>query len=262
MRPAARGELLSVVLPAFNEERGIERALTAVALHLANDGRRYEIVVVDDGSTDRTAERVETLARDDARVRLVRSPRNRGKGHAVREGVLASRGDVVVFLDVDLSTPVETLDRIWPCLDDGAHVVVGSRRMSGAEIEVHQGRVREALGDVFRRTTRLLLGIPVTDLTCGFKAFKGPQGRALFRRVTLWDWSFDVEVLVAAVEAGLDVRDVPVRWRDDPDTKVRLTRDLPLAAIGIAKVLVRKARRQYRRPLEVEGTAARESAAT
>ncbi len=256
MTVAVRSEFVSVVLPAFNEERGIERALRAVAAHLAPGGQRYEIVVVDDGSTDRTADRVETLAREDSRVRLVRSLPNRGKGHAVREGVLASRGDVVVFLDVDLSTPVETLDRVWPCLDDGAQVVVGSRRMSGAEIEVHQGRVREALGDVFRRATRRLLGIPVSDLTCGFKAFKGPEGRALFRRVTLWDWSFDVEVLVAAVEAGLDVRDVPVRWRDDPDTKVRLARDLPLAALGIAKVLARKARKRYRRPLEIEGTAA------
>jgi len=247
--------LVSIVLPAFNEERGIERALGAVAAHLAAMGRRYEVIVVDDGSTDRTAELVANVAGADPRVRLVRSARNRGKGHAVREGVLASQGGVVVFLDVDLSTPMDTLDRAWPWLERGAHVVVGSRRMAGSEIEVHQGRLRETLGDTFRRTTRWLLGIPVSDLTCGFKVFRGPEGRALFRRVTLWDWSFDVEVLVAAAEAGLDVRDVPVRWRDDPDTKVRLSRDLPLAALGIVTVLYRKALKRYRRPLEIEGTA-------
>lgn len=252
MTDGERRRLLSVVLPAYNEERAIERALDAVTGHLAAREHCYEIVVVDDGSTDRTAELVSTIAGRDARVRLVRSAHNRGKGHAVREGVLASHGDIVVFLDVDLSTPVDTLDRVWPVLAQGAQVVVGSRRMAGSEIEVHQGRVREMLGDMFRRITRWLLDIPVSDLTCGFKAFTGPEGRALFRRVTLSDWSFDVEVLVAAVEAGLDVRDVPVRWRDDPDTKVRLSRDLPLAARGILAVLARKARRQYRRPLELE----------
>jgi len=248
---ARRSVLVSVVIPAFDEERGIERAIAAVRDYLEPRVEALEIVVVDDGSRDATAERVAAVAAADPRVRLIRSERNYGKGHAVRDGVLASRGQVVAFMDVDLSTPVEMLDRVWPVLDAGAHVVVGSRRMAGATIEVHQSAVRELLGDVFRRTTRWLLGIPVSDLTCGFKAFTGPEGRALFRGLTLWDWSFDVEVLVAAVGAGLVVRDVPVTWRDDPDTKVRLSRDLPRVASSLVRVLVRKARRRYRRPLDL-----------
>ncbi len=257
MTRSTRAGFLSVVLPAYDEEAAIERALTAVREYLDGRVAGYEIVVVDDGSRDATAARVSGAAASDARIRLLRSARNRGKGHAVREGILASRGDAVVFLDVDLSTPIAMLERVWPLLDAGAHVVVGSRRMAGSEIEVHQGALRESLGDVFRRGARRLLGIPVSDLTCGFKVFTGPEGRALFRRVTLTDWSFDVELLVAAVDAGLEVRDVPVRWRNDPDSKVRLARDLPLAALGILRVCLRRFRRHYRRPLEIERTALR-----
>lgn len=257
MTHSRRARFLTVVLPAFDEEAAIERALHAIGAHLEASVTGYEIVVVDDGSRDGTAARVARAAAEDARIRLLRSPRNRGKGHAVREGILASRGEVVVFLDVDLSTPIETLERAWPLLDAGAHVVVGSRRMPGSEIEIHQGALRETLGDVFRRGARRLLGIPVSDLTCGFKVFTGPEGRALFRRVALTDWSFDVELLVAAVDAGLVVRDVPVRWRNDPDSKVRLVRDLPLAVLGILRVLARRMRKEYRRPLEIERTAVR-----
>jgi glycosyltransferase involved in cell wall biosynthesis len=250
-----RAGLVSIVLPAFDEELGIERAIAAVCNHLEPRVESFEVVVVDDGSRDRTAQRVQSVSAKDRRVRLLRSDRNHGKGHAVRQGILASRGDVVAFLDVDLSTPIQMLDRVWPILDGGAHVVVGSRRMPGARIEVHQPWIREHLGDVFRRTTRVLLGIPLSDLTCGFKVFRGREGRALFERVTLWDWTFDVEVLVAAIEAGLVVRDVPVIWRDDRDTKVRLARDLPRVMSGLARLFVRKAGKQYRRPLEIEAAA-------
>lgn len=241
-----RRGLLSIVFPAFNEEDAIAGAVAQVAAFLDGRDERFEIVVSDDGSTDRTRAEVEKLIAADPRIKLVQANKNRGKGHAVRQGVLATSGDVVVFLDVDMSTPIEMLDRVWPELEAGNQVVVGARRIEGAKIEVHQPMVREALGDFFRRATRWLLGIPVSDITCGFKAFDGRIARRLFAAMQLNDWSFDVELLVAASQGGLRIAQVPVVWRDDPGTKVRLARDIPLAALGVVRVLGGKIRGRWR----------------
>lgn len=238
--------LVSVVFPAFNEERAIGEALARVTAYLDAREQPFEIVVSDDGSTDRTPAEVEQRGAADPRIRLVSSGANRGKGHAVRQGVLATEGDVVLFLDVDMSTPIEMMDRVWAELEAGHQVVVGTRRGAGAEIEVHQPVIREALGDIFRRATRRLLDIPVSDITCGFKVFDGAVARRLFATMRLDDWSFDVELLVAAAQAGLRITEVPVVWRNDPRSKVRLTRDIPLAALGVARVLGGKVRGRWR----------------
>ncbi|MGD8817017.1 MAG: glycosyltransferase family 2 protein, partial [Acidobacteriota bacterium] len=227
--------LVSVVFPAFNEEDAIVDALAQVTTYLEGREQPFEIVVADDGSTDRTRAEVEQRSAADPRIKLVSSGVNRGKGHAVRRGVLATKGDVVLFLDVDMSTPIEMMERVWPELDTGQQVVVGTRRSAGAEIEVHQPVIREALGDIFRRATRRLLDIPVSDITCGFKAFDGAIARRLFAVMRLDDWSFDVELLVAASQAGLRITEVPVVWRHDPGSKVRLLRDIPLAALGVTR---------------------------
>lgn len=237
---------ISVVFPAFNEENAILAALSQVTTYMENRGERFEIVVSDDGSTDRTRAQVKERGAVDPRIRLVGSSKNRGKGHAVRKGVLATRGEVVIFLDVDMSTPIEMMDRVWPELETGAQVVVGARRGEGANIEVHQPMIREALGNLFRRTTCWLLNIPVSDITCGFKAFNGPIARRLFQTLALDDWSFDVELLVAASQSGLRISQVPVVWRNNPTTRVRLYRDVPLAVLGVARVLGGKLRGRWR----------------
>ena len=243
---------VSVVLPAYNEEGAIEAAISSLSTYFEKRATDLEVVVSDDGSTDGTRAKVQARTDQDPRVRLVTSTKNRGKGHAVRQGVLATRGDVVLFLDVDMSTPIEMMDRVWPHLESGTHVVVGARRIEGARIEVHQPFVREALGDLFRRTACWLLEVPVSDITCGFKAFDGPVARRLFETLELDDWSFDLELLVAASQAGLRISQVPVIWRNDPTTKVRLYRDLPLAALGVVRVLTWKVRGRWRRADVVE----------
>ena len=237
---------VSVVLPAYNEEAGIGAAMSGVRAYFESRAAGLEIIVSDDGSTDGTRAEVEARCKQDPCVKLVSSEQNRGKGHAVRQGVLATSGDIVLFLDVDMSTPIEMMDRVWPQLADGAQVVVGARRIEGAQIEVHQPAVREALGDIFRRTTRWLLDVPVSDITCGFKAFDGAVARRLFSTLEIDDWSFDLELLVAASQADLRIRQIPVVWRDDPTTKVRLHRDVPLAAIGIVRVFCKKLRGRWR----------------
>lgn len=237
---------VSVVLPAYNEEVGIAAAILSISDYFKGRVASFEIIVADDGSTDRTVATVEEIARADPRLRLVASSRNRGKGHAVRQGILATTGGVALFLDVDMSTPIEMMDRVWPELESGTQVVVGARRAEGARIQVHQPLIREAMGDVFRRSVCRLLDIPVSDITCGFKVFNGPVARRLFRELDLNDWSFDVELLVAASQAGLRLGEIPVVWRDSPGSRVRLYRDAPLAALGVARVLGRKLRGRWR----------------
>ncbi|MFG2573297.1 glycosyltransferase [Streptomyces sp. NPDC048481] len=215
---------LSVVIPAYNEERRLGPTLDAVRRHLdATRGPRagWEIVVADDGSTDATRELV--TVRRDPRVRLVTGPGtgNRGKGHALRQGVAASRGRRVLVMDADLATPVEELERLEKALDDGHAAAIGSRAVPGATLGERQHRTRELLGAagslLIRRTT--LHGI--RDTQCGFKLFDGDKARAAFATSRLNGYAIDVEVLRHFRRADWPVAEVPVHWSHRPGSKIR-----------------------------------------
>jgi dolichyl-phosphate beta-glucosyltransferase len=244
MAPAQEYEL-SVVIPAYNEAARIGEPLQRIAGHLRALALPSELVVVDDGSSDGTADVVrsvsETLV---VPVRLIRSERNRGKGHAVKVGMTSARGRAVLMTDADLSTPIEELDRLLPQLRDGVQVVIGSRKMAGAIIEVHQPRLREMMGKVFTQLTRLFV-VDVSDVTCGFKLFSREAATAVFSRVTLDDWSFDAEALYLARRLGFGVREVAVLWRDAAGTKVHRGRDAVRAAIGLIRILANSALGRY-----------------
>jgi len=230
---------LSIVLPAYNEEVYLDAAVATIASRMAAAGFPYEIVVVDDGSTDETAVRAkEIAARFDARGRLgdvaawsemhvlSYSP-NRGKGHAVRTGVLASRGRFVMFMDVDLSTSPSYIPAFLTEAAAGGDVVVASRKLPGSLSLPPQGAVRRIGGRVFTRLSCRALGLPAatTDVTCGFKMFRGTVARSLFARQRLDGWGFDAEILFLAQRAGLSIRELPVRWSNRSDSRVRVLRD-------------------------------------
>ena len=239
--------VLSVVLPAYNEERSIERALQTIAAELERTTSRWEIVVVDDGSSDATASLAAACARREARIRVLSGRANRGKGYAVRRGVLDATGATIAFMDVDLSTPA---DEIRPALDlirGGADLVVGTRGHPRSRVMKPQPPWRAAMGDVFRRATIRVLRLPVSDVTCGFKVFTRDTARVLFEQVSLDDWSFDAEVLYIAVRLGLHIEELPITWSDDPFTRVRPARDAIRAAAGVAKVLLRGVLGRYGR---------------
>lgn len=228
---------LTVVIPAHNEAARIAGPLRVVDAYLIREWPGSDIVVVDDGSTDATRQVVADVAATLATpLTLLGSSPNRGKGFAVRVGMLHARGARVLMTDADLSTPITDLAKLWAAMDAGAAVAIGSRKMPGAAIEVHQPWLRESMGRVFTALVRALV-VQVSDVTCGFKLFSHAAAQAIFARVTLDDWSFDAEALYLAHRLGFPLVEVPVVWRDMEGTKVRRGRDALQSAIGIARIL-------------------------
>ncbi|MFK4145660.1 glycosyltransferase [Streptomyces sp. NPDC004065] len=212
---------LSVVIPAYNEERRLGPTLDAVTGYLSdNEGRfgQWEVVVADDGSTDGTGALV--TARRDPRVRLVAGARNRGKGHALRLGVTATRGRRVLVTDADLAAPIEELEQLDKALGEGHAAAIGSRSVPGATIESRQHRVRELLGRAGNLLIRRVAVPGIRDTQCGFKLFEGDRAREAFAASRLNGWGIDVEVLQHFRRADWSVAEVPVRWSHQAGSKV------------------------------------------
>jgi len=222
---------LSLVIPCFNEGHRIAASLDRVLGFVDGLASRApspsaEIVVVDDGSTDDTAARVDEVAARRPIVRRISLPKNAGKGAAVREGVLGSRGDLIVFLDADLAVDVEHVEQVLPALRNGVDVAVGCRHVDGAKVEKPQGVLRRTLGRSYLAFARTLLGIPVSDVTCGFKGFRRAVAMRLFEGARCRRWGFDAEILHLARRENYEVLEVPVTWRDGEGSRVRLPFDV------------------------------------
>lgn len=213
---------LSVVIPVFNEASVLGETFEELIPFLAGLGRSFEVVCVNDGSTDGSGALLARKAAEDARVRVFELDANRGKGAAVRHGVLHAAGEIVLFMDADLSTPLQETPGFLAAIDSGADVAIGNRRAPGSSISRHQPWLRETLGHGFTVLTRTLLAPGVHDFTCGFKAFRGEAAREIFKRSTLDGWAFDAELVVIAQGLGYELAQLPVTWRHEDDTKVRL----------------------------------------
>jgi dolichyl-phosphate beta-glucosyltransferase len=219
------GSGLSIVVPAFNEARRLSGTLPRVIEYASRLDESVEIIVVDDGSTDGTGDVAVAVGRARGLVTVLRSDRNRGKGAAVRRGMLAARLGHVLFTDVDLSTPIEEAGKLRAALVRGADVAIGSRRLAGSDVQVHQPWLREVAGRTFSGLVSLLLLPGIHDSQCGFKAFRRSTARELFDRQRLEGFGFDAEVLWLARQLGYRVAEVPIVWRDDRRSNVRLVRD-------------------------------------
>jgi glycosyltransferase involved in cell wall biosynthesis len=234
---------VSVVVPVFNEAPRVVRGLEALTAYLAAFRATSEIVLVDDGSTDDTVALARPLVPPSGQ--LLAEP-HRGKGGAVRAGMLRARGMYILFLDIDLATP---LSFIGPCLDRleaGADVVIGSRRSADARIARHQPRIREMLGQGFSFLSRVVTGAGVSDFTCGFKGFRRAAAQAVFSRQTIENWSFDAELLFLVTRLGLRIEELPVVWSNDARTKVRLGRDILGSLAGLLAIRMNSLRGRYR----------------
>ncbi len=219
MAVESRELALSVVIPAYNEVARLEPTLRRVIDYCRAQHPDFEILVVDDGSTDGTPALVERVAADEERVRLIALGANRGKGAAVRTGVLAARGREVLFSDADLATPIEELDNLRLRLADGCDIAIGSRAAPGADIRVRQHPVRELMGRTFNLMVRLAALGGIRDTQCGFKLFRRAAALDLFGRARLDGFAFDVEVLWLA-RGRYQVAEVPVVWSHIDDSKV------------------------------------------
>lgn len=215
---------LSIIIPAYNEEPRLPRALDSIRGYLSARKIDAEVIVVDDGSTDGTARIVEQRCAEWPALRLVANSRNRGKGYSVRHGMLEARGQVALFTDADLSAPIEEADKLLAALAE-YDVAIGSRALDRSLIEVHQSRLRELAGICFNLVVRILTGLPFVDTQCGFKAFRRERARIVFEQQRAEGFGFDPEVLFLARRHGLRVVEIPVRWAHDPLTKVNVVRD-------------------------------------
>src|SRR3989344_2147904 len=215
---------LSVVIPAYNEESRLPRTLRDVDAYLRKQDYEYEIIVVNDGSRDRTVEVTNALAREIANLRLIDNQKNRGKGYAVRQGMLEAKGAYRVFSDADNSTSITHMGRMWPEFEKGFEVIIGSRDIEGAVIAVRQAWWRRRLGDIFNLVVQSLTGFwGLWGTQCGFKGFSARAAREIFSCAKINRWAFDVEVLVIAKKLGYQIKEVPVTWVNDKQSKVRFS---------------------------------------
>jgi dolichyl-phosphate beta-glucosyltransferase len=216
---------LSVVVPAYNEERRLPPTLIDMIDYLDSCGLLYEIIVVDDGSCDLTADVVRKFERVRSQVRLIQLARNSGKGHAVRVGALNSRGARIIFADADGATPIKELARLTSALDEGADIAIGSRALASKDTKVRTSFHRKFLGRIFNGCVNALILPGIADTQCGFKIFTHDAAQFLFRHQRSDGFSFDVEILFLARRVGLTIREVPINWRNIPGSKVSLVWD-------------------------------------
>jgi len=218
---------LSIIIPAYNEEKRLPRALTRIVEFSSqrSTSGEVEIIVVDDGSVDSTAQIVEQWPHQCPSLRLISNGRNRGKGYSVRHGMLEARGRIALFTDADLSSPIEESEKLLAAIAAGNDVAIGSRALDRSLIEVHQSPYRELAGIIFNRFVRLFTGLPFHDTQCGFKAFVTKRSRIVFAQQRIERFGFDPEILFLANRHGLRSVEVPVRWAHDPATKVHVVRD-------------------------------------
>jgi len=253
MSPTARQPYLSFVIPVFNEERVIAASLATLTAFLgelcaANGTPGWQLYLVDDGSTDGSVACIEAFraAHPNLAIELERLPTNRGKGAAVRQGMLRAGGEYVFFLDADLSTPLDETAGFLAALESGYDVVIGNRRVPGAEITRHQPKLRETLGKGFTLLVNLLLAPGVHDFTCGFKGFRREAAQRVFERSSLDGWAFDAELVVIAQVQGLKLAQLPVSWHHEDDTKVRLVAAVFGSLVEVAQITRRRLAGRYK----------------
>lgn len=238
---------LSIIIPAFNEEKRIEPTLRSLSRFLRGLGLRYEILVVDDGSTDGTVALTERLGADIPHLRCLPCAENRGKGHAVRVGMLAAGGEVRVMYDADGSMPVAELPKILaPIFTGHADIAIGSRYSHGALTEAAQPWWRVAWSRIANRIVRRSLVQGIRDTQCGFKAFSAEAARAVFSRATIDGWAFDLEALALASRLGFSIVERGVVWRDDERSKISPVRDFLSVAGEFWRIRRNLSRGRYR----------------
>lgn len=217
---------LSLVIPAYNEAERIGPSLEKIRSYLGARPYSAELIVVDDGSTDGMPQLLERMQSGRPELRILRHTPNRGKGYSVRCGMLEARGEFVLFSDADLSTPVEELDKLLRIMEEsGADAVAGSRAMERKLVGIHQPWYREYAGRFFNQLVRLFSGLELKDTQCGFKLYRRATTRGAFLAQRTEGFGFDVEVLFLIRHAGGRIVEAPVKWNNDPATKVRLIRD-------------------------------------
>lgn len=228
---------ISIIIAAFNEEKRIIPSLLKIKEYLTKQDLPYEIIVVDDGSTDGTHAVVTDLIKDIPYLKVIHYAPNKGKGHALRTGVLASKGDIILLSDADLSTPIEELSKLLPLINDNKYdIVIGSRALALSEILKRQPWWRQSMGKFFNKLVKALVIENFKDTQCGFKVFRGDIARSLFKEAQIDRFAYDVEILAIGKKKGCKIVEAPVRWINSPESKVDPIRDSVQMLFDLLKI--------------------------
>lgn len=230
---------LSIIVPVYNEEKRIEKALIALNSYLPKQKFQTEVIFVDDGSTDNTVKKIKQNKNNFIFQLMSYSP-NKGKGYAIKQGVGKASGDYILFLDADMSTPIDSIDKIIPYAKAQVPVIIGTRKSKGAEIKVPQSPIRQKMGEVYTFLSNLLIGGGITDFTCGFKGFSKESAKKIFSSLQTNRWSYDAEIIFLARRNGFEIVEVPVKWSDDPNSKVVLGKDSLESLLDLLRIRFRK----------------------
>lgn len=222
---------LSVIVPAYNEEKRLPKTLEEINKYLSRQSYGYEILAVNDGSRDKTAGAVKGLESKIANLRLIDNKENNGKGFVVRQGMLEAKGEYRLFTDADNSTSIDQIEKAWPWLDKGVDVVIGSRDIKGAVLDPPQPWLRQViLGEGFKLFRKLVVGLwKVQDTQCGFKCLTKKAAEDIFPKCKIDRFAFDAEILVIAERLGYQIKEIPVYWKNDLESKVRFKSILKMA---------------------------------
>jgi len=246
---------LSVVVPLFNEASCLHTNITKILTFLKSSGLSYEVVLVNDGSTDETEAICGRIVRHAPVVRLIGHSKNRGKGFAVRAGMLQACGKYRIFFDADLAVPIHYIGPLLEHLRSGASVVIGSRHLPKSSLKVREGVVRQSFGEVFRRLAKLCLGLKVSDITCGFKGFTSSAAFNIFSRSLIDRWGYDAEVIFLAQKFNYPIQEIPVEWYHSFDSKVHVGIDSVRTLVEMLQIRHRHSlkRNEFRRQIDIDG---------
>lgn len=235
---------ISIVIPLYNESRRVHIAINALNQYLLTFGYDHEVIFVDDGSTDDTVNQIAKL-NPQFKFQVISYQPNHGKGYAVKQGVLAATGDYILMCDVDMSTPIDHLDKFIKTALTGHDVVIGSRKQGGANVIKHQPFLREKLGQGFTLLSNILIAPGISDFTCGFKLFSQKAGKHIFEKQRIERWGFDTEVIFLARKYDFKIAELPVCWINDTETKVDLTVDVTTSLLELFNIRINNLNRRY-----------------
>lgn len=233
---------LSIIIPLYNEQNRIDK-LAKIYHFLNQQDFSYEVILINDGSYDNTLKMLKHLSKK-VKFNLISYETNMGKGFAVKSGMLAAYGRYRLFTDVDLSTPIEELSKFFPYLRE-YDLVIGSRKMRGANLKKRQSLIRENLGKGFTQLSKLVLELDISDFTCGFKCFSKKASKQIFSRQKIDRWGFDSEILFIAKKLGFSIKEIPISWSNDPQTRVRFPQDIIQSFSDLWRIRYHHFRKQY-----------------
>jgi dolichyl-phosphate beta-glucosyltransferase len=236
---------LSVIIPAYNEEKRLPKTLKEVGSYLSKQNYNYEIIVASDGSKDKTGDNVRSLMPQIKNLKLIDNKENHGKGFVTRQGILEAKGKFRVFMDADNSTSVDQVEKMWPLFEQGYDVLVGSRSIKGAILDPPQGFTRKLTGIAFRLLTDIFTGLwDIDDSQCGFKGFTAKASETIFPKCKIERFSFDAEILVIAKKLKYKIKEFPITWKNDSESKVSF-KSMVKMGFDLVKISINIITRKY-----------------